>query len=67
MGTLRNTCPSFRGEADRRNYDMKKPIIAILLGLGTFGLSACDTNDGPAEELGEELDDAADDVEDELD
>ncbi|KCZ55884.1 hypothetical protein HY29_09775 [Hyphomonas beringensis] len=46
---------------------MKKPIIAILLGLGAFGLAACDSNDGPAEELGEEVDDAADDVQDELD
>tara|TARA_R100000365_G_C2748118_1_gene78926 strand:+ start:2106 stop:2246 length:141 start_codon:yes stop_codon:yes gene_type:complete len=45
---------------------MKKPIIAILLGLGAFGLAACDTNDGPAEEMGEEIDDAADEVEDEM-
>lgn len=46
---------------------MKKPIIAILLGLGAFGLAACEDNDGPVEEFGEEVDDAADDVEDELD
>ena len=46
---------------------MKKPIIAILLGLGAFGLAACDTNDGPVEEFGEEVDDAADDAEDAVD
>lgn len=46
---------------------MKKPVIAILLSLGVFGLAACDTNDGPAEEFGEEVDDAADDLEDETD
>ena len=44
---------------------MKKPLIAILFGLGAFGLAACDTNEGPAEELGEEFDDAADEIEDE--
>lgn len=45
---------------------MKKPIIAILMGLGAFGLAACDTNDGPVEEMGEEIDEAADEVEEEV-
>jgi predicted small secreted protein len=47
--------------------EMKKPLIAILLGLGAFGLAACDTNEGPAEEFGEEIDDAADELEDATD
>lgn len=44
---------------------MKKTIIALLFGLGAMGtLAACDSNDGPLEEAGEELDEAAEDVED---
>lgn len=39
-------------------------ILCVVLAL--FGsvpvLSACDDNDGPAEELGEGIDDAADDI-----
>lgn len=39
-------------------------LIAALLGLGTTaGLSAC-SNDGPAEEAGEEIDEAAEEAED---
>lgn len=45
---------------------MKKQIAALLFGLGVFGLAACE-DDGPVEETGEEIDDAADDVEDEID
>lgn len=38
-------------------------LIAALLGLGTTaGLSAC-SDDGPAEEAGEEIDEAADEAE----
>ena len=33
-------------------------MLAMLLGLGALTLSACD--DGPAEEAGEEIDDATD-------
>lgn len=50
---------------------MKKPIVAILITLGAFGsgfVAACsDADDGPVEEAGEEVDDAADEVEDEMD
>ena len=42
-------------------------IIAGFTALGALGLTACDTNDGPAEEIGEQIDDAADDVEDAVD
>ena len=57
--------PSLWGLTDKGVMEMKKPLIAILFGLGAFGLAACDTNEGPAEELGEEIDDAADELEDE--
>ena len=46
---------------------MKKAMIALFLSLGAAGISACDTNDGPVEEAGEEIDEAADDIEDEVD
>ncbi len=36
-------------------------FFMFLLG-GMFSLQACDNNDGPLEELGEDIDDAADDV-----
>lgn len=42
-------------------------IIAGFATMSTFSLAACDTNDGPAEEVGEEIDDAADEVEDAAD
>lgn len=38
--------------------------LATMLALGGFAVSACD--EGPLEEAGEEIDDAVDDVEDEL-
>lgn len=42
-------------------------LIAALLGLGTTaGLSAC-SDDGPAEEAGEEIDEAADEAEEAVD
>lgn len=44
---------------------MKSFIAALLFGLGTLGLAACDTDEGPAEEVGEELDEAAEEVEEE--
>lgn len=46
---------------------MKKAMIALFLSLGAAGISACDTNDGPVEEAGEEIDEAADEIEDEVD
>lgn len=36
----------------------------FLLVLFALPLAACDTNDGPAEELGENLDNAAEDTKD---
>jgi hypothetical protein len=46
---------------------MKKTLIAIAFAFGGFGtLAACDSNDGPLEEAGEELDDAAEDAADEV-
>lgn len=49
---------------------MKKSLLALLFAMGAAGtttLAACDSNDGPIEEAGEELDEAADDVEDSVD
>lgn len=47
---------------------MKKSLVAILVAMGAIGgVAACEDNDGPAEEAGEELDEAADDVEDSVD
>jgi hypothetical protein len=39
-------------------------LIALMLGSGSLALSGCD--DGPAEDAGEEIDDALDDVGDRL-
>jgi hypothetical protein len=36
----------------------RKLVLALLLGLGTFGLAACEDNEGPAEEAGEAIDNA---------
>lgn len=33
-------------------------MLAFLLGLGTAGLAACDSTDGPAEQAGEKIDNA---------
>lgn len=41
---------------------MKTYAWMLALGLISAPLAACDRDDGPAEELGEELDDAADDI-----
>lgn len=48
---------------------MKKTFLALLMGMGAIsGVVACaDANDGPVEEAGEEIDEAADDIEDEVD
>jgi hypothetical protein len=48
--------------------DVRSWLMAIAMGLATTTfVAACDTNEGPLEEAGEELDEAADDVEDALD
>ena len=47
---------------------MKKSIVALLIGMGAIGgVAACDTNEGPAEEAGEELDEAGDEIEEAAD
>ncbi len=47
--------------------DLRTWLIAAALGFTAVPLvAACDTNQGPLEEAGEELDEAADDVEDAL-
>ncbi len=43
---------------------MKPYAWMLALGLIASPLAACDTNDGPLEEAGEEMDEAAEDVED---
>ena len=43
---------------------MKKSLVALLIGMGAVGgVAACDSNDGPAEEMGEEIDEAGDEME----
>ena len=41
-------------------------MLALVVG-GTSGLIGCEKKDGPAEELGEAIDNAADEVKDALD
>jgi hypothetical protein len=44
-----------------------RPVVFTLFMLfGQFGLQACDVNEGPMEEAGEEIDEAADDASDTL-
>ena len=43
---------------------MRMFLLAGLLGLSATALTACD--EGPAEEVGEEIDNAVDEVEDEI-
>ncbi len=40
--------------------------LALMLGLGTISLSACESDDGPAENAGEEMDNAMDSAEDSM-
>ena len=42
----------------------QRTLVAIAL-LSCWAAQSCDTNDGPVEEFGEEVDEAADEVEDE--
>lgn len=55
----------------KRSLEAKDLLRLAALGLMTtmpvLALTACDSNDGPAEEAGEALDDAADDVGDAFD
>jgi len=43
----------------------EKLLLAMLLGLGTVAFAGCESQ-GPFEEAGEEIDEAADEIEDEL-
>ena len=55
-----------------RNFEWKRLIgiglSVFALSLGSIGLTGCEAEpDGPAEELGEDVDDAADDAADSVD
>jgi len=41
--------------------------LFMLFPAAFLALAACDTNDGPAEELGEEIDEVTDEAEDAVD
>jgi predicted small secreted protein len=43
---------------------MKIHHLLLLSIVAAFGVAGCDTNDGPAEEMGEALDDTGEDIED---
>ncbi len=44
---------------------MKKIMTALFISLFVLPLAACDSNDGPAEELGENVDNAVEEVQEE--
>lgn len=46
---------------------MRTHHLLLLAIIAAFGTSGCDSNDGPAEEMGEALDDTGDNVEDAAD
>ena len=46
---------------------LRKMCFFMLLLTGLFGLQACDTNDGPLEEAGEAIDEAGEEIADEID
>jgi hypothetical protein len=53
------------GESAIRLADMKPhrlPLIAGVAMVAAFGLSGCDTDDGPAEEMGQVIDQGIDDT-----
>jgi len=43
-----------------RNEMLKKLAMAMFLGLMVFGVAACDSDDGSAEQAGESVDNAVD-------
>lgn len=45
----------------------KITLILLLVAGSSAGLAACDLNQGPAEEAGEEIDESAEEIEDEMD
>lgn len=45
------------------SMNMKKMVAVLFLSFfGMLGLSGCDSNDGPAESLGETVDEAVEDT-----
>ncbi len=47
--------------------EFRKIIFMLFLGLAVVGTYACpDSNDGPAEEVGEKMDDVSEDVGDKM-
>ncbi|WP_417476670.1 hypothetical protein [Maricaulis sp.] len=44
-----------------------KRLLMLLPAAALFFAVGCDSNDGPMEELGEEVDEAAEDIEDSVD
>lgn len=42
---------------------MKHALLALMIALGGVSMTACGSDDGPAERAGEEIDDAIDDAE----
>jgi hypothetical protein len=45
-----------------RLANMKLPHLLLIAMVAAFGVSGCDADDGPAEETGQALDDAATDA-----
>ena len=48
------------------SHKLQALLIAAVLGVSTLGLAACDSNEGPAEEAGESVDDAMDNAGDSM-
>ncbi|HLT91098.1 MAG TPA: hypothetical protein VKZ85_09160 [Woeseiaceae bacterium] len=46
---------------------MRLSKLTLLFLLSAFGVAACDVDEGPAEEAGESLDEAGDELEDATD
>ena len=46
---------------------MRTHHLLLLAIIAAFGASGCDSNDGPAEEMGEALDDTGDNIQDAAD
>ncbi len=47
--------------------NLRHLFLALLIATGATSLAACDLNEGPAEEAGEEIDEAAEDAEEQID
>jgi hypothetical protein len=50
-----------------QNTILKALVLAAMVTFAASGLSGCEKKDGPAEELGEEIDDAIDNAKDAVD